>query len=133
MNFVTLVPIIIQALTAIQPVLSGASAASVSSAGSSLVPVIERLLAGIAPGSLTKVQPAMFAITSVFDPNIVKWIQQVLNLTGAGLVVDGELGPRTLAAIDAFAQKEIGILPNSLISEVLHSALQWAATKSPSK
>ena len=87
------------------------------------------MIGGLAPGSQGKVAPAVAAATSVFDPNVIKWIQQILNLAGNNVDVDGELGPQTLGAAAAFAEKELGIVQGSLISEVLQNALKWLATK----
>jgi Predicted Peptidoglycan domain len=121
--------LLIQGLTAIQPLTSRIDSNKVSVAGNNLVPILESLIGRFAPGSQEKVGPAIAAATSVFDPNPTKWIQQVLNLTGNDLLVDGLLGPRTLSAIDSFAAKELGILPGGLASEVVRSLVQWFATK----
>jgi hypothetical protein len=129
MNWVTLIPLLIQGLTAVQPLFSGLNSSKVNTAGTGLIPVLQTLIGGVSPGSQAKVAPAVAAATSVFDPNIIKWIQQVLNLTGSNLEVDGELGPLTLAAAESFAAKELGIVPGGLISEILQSVLKWLATK----
>jgi hypothetical protein len=129
MNWVTIIPLVIQGLTAIQPLFSAVNANNVSSAGTGLIPIIERLIGGLAPGSQGKVQPAIIAATSVFDPDMVKWIQKILNLAGYNLDVDGELGPMTLAAAAAFAEKELGIAQGGLASTILQGALKSLATK----
>ncbi len=129
MNWVTLIPLVIQGLTAVQPLLSGINSSKINTAGTSLVPVLQALIGGVSPQSQGKVAPAVAAATSVFDPNIIKWIQQILNLTGSNLEVDGELGPLTLAAAESFAAKELGIVPGGLAGEILQSVLKWLATK----
>lgn len=111
MPWITIIPLVIQGLSAIQPLASGVNSNKISAAGAGLVPVLEQLLVSLAPGSQAKVGLAVSAATSVFDPDIVKWIQNVLNLAGNSLTVDGQLGPMTLAAADTFAAKELGIVP----------------------
>lgn len=127
--WITIIPLVIQGLSAIQPLLSGADSNKIATAGAGLVPVIESLLGGLAPGSQAKAGIAVSAATSVFDPDIVKWIQKIMNLVGNNLAVDGHLGPMTLAAVDSFASKELGIVPGGLISEVLQNSLKWLAAK----
>ncbi len=119
MPWITIIPLVIQGLSAIQPLASGVNSNKISAAGAGLVPVLEQLLVSLAPGSQAKVGLAVSAATSVFDPDIVKWIQNVLNLAGNSLTVDGQLGPMTLAAADTFAAKELGIVPGGLVSEIL--------------
>jgi lysozyme family protein len=75
------------------------------------------------------VNAAVAAATSVFDPNLVKWIQNILNLTWNNLAVDGDLGPQTLAAAATFAEKELGIVQNRPSGEIFQSILKWLATK----
>ena len=125
MNWFALIPLVIQGLSAIQPLASGVDLSKVSNVGAGLIPLLERLVGGLAPGSQAKVGVAVSAATSVFDPDIVKWIQNILNLTGNNLVVDGTLGPLTLAAADSFAAKELGIVPGGPISEILQNGLKW--------
>jgi hypothetical protein len=128
MNWVVLLPLLIQGLTAIQPLISGLDRNKVSAAGNDLIPVLKALIGRFAPGSETRVGPAIALATSVFDPDPTKWIQQVLNLAGAGLQVDGLLGPQTLSAVDSFAEKELGVLPGGVANEVVHSLVEWLAS-----
>jgi peptidoglycan hydrolase-like protein with peptidoglycan-binding domain len=101
MNFVVLFPLIVQALQATLPVVTGgSSAATITTAGKGLVPVLESLFDSFAPASKPKIEPAVSAFTSAFNPNLVMWIQQALNLTGANLNVDGVFGPATSSALD---------------------------------
>src|SRR5258708_2328111 len=111
MMWMTIIPLVIQVLSAIQPLSSGADQNKVSSAGEGLIPVLEKILAGVAPRTQINVPFAVSVATSVFDPDIVKWIQNILNKAGNNLAVDGQLGPLTLAAADSFAALEIGIVP----------------------
>src|SRR5271168_795971 len=127
MTWIALIPLVIQGLTAIQPLFTGVNSNNVSTAGNGLIPLLQSLIGGLAPGSQGKVAPAVAAATSVFDPNVIKWIQQILNLAGNNVDVDGELGPQTLGAAAAFAEKELGIVQGGLISEVLQNALKWLA------
>jgi hypothetical protein len=129
MIWTTLIPLAIQALSAIQPLSSGANQNKVSSAGEGLIPVLEKLLAGVAPGTQVNVPFAVSVATEVFDPDIVKWIQNILNKAGNNLAVDGTLGPLTLAAADSFAARELGIVPGGLMSVILQSGLKWLASK----
>ena len=46
--WMTLIPLMIQALSAIQPLSSGADQNKVATAGEGLIPVLEKLLAGVA-------------------------------------------------------------------------------------
>jgi peptidoglycan hydrolase-like protein with peptidoglycan-binding domain len=131
MTWIALIPLVIQGLTAIQPALTGANPNSVTTAGNGLIPLLESLIAVLAPSSKGKVAPAVAAATSVFDPNLIKWIQQILNLAGFNVDVDGELGPQTLGAAAAFAEKELGIVQGSPAGEILQNALKWLATKAP--
>jgi hypothetical protein len=132
MNWIAIIPLVIQGLTAIQPLFGGVNASKVVTTGNELIPFFEKLLGGIAPASQSKVGPAITAATAVFNPDPIKWIQQVLNLAGNNLDVDGEVGPLTLAAADAFAAKELGIVQGGFISVVLHDALISLGTKSQS-
>ena len=127
MNWVTILPLIIQGLTAIEPLASGASQPKISAAGSGLVPVLQTIIGALAPGSQAKVPIAISAATGVYHPDTAKWIQQILNLAGNNLEVDGVLGSRTFAAIDSFASKELGIVPDSLTSAILRNGLKWLA------
>jgi Predicted Peptidoglycan domain len=127
MNWVTILPLIIQGLTAIEPLASGASQIKISAAGSGLVPVLQTIIGGLAPGSQEKVAIAISAATGVYDPDAAKWIQKILNLAGSNIEVDGALGPLTLAAVDSFASKELGIIPGSLISAILVNTLKSLA------
>jgi Predicted Peptidoglycan domain len=127
MNWVTILPLIIQGLTAIEPLASGASQTKISAAGSGLVPVLQTIIGGLAPGSQAKVSFAISAATGVYDPDAAKWIQKILNLAGSNIEVDGALGPLTLAAVDSFASKELGIIPGSLISVILANTLKSLA------
>jgi Predicted Peptidoglycan domain len=129
MNWVVVLPLLIRGLTAIQPLLSGLDSNKVSIAGNNLVPVLETLIGRFAPGSEMKVGPAIVAATAVFDPNPTKWIQQILNVAlGGGIQVDGLLGPQTLSAVDSFAQKELGVLPGGVASELVRSLVKWFAS-----
>jgi hypothetical protein len=122
-----MLPLIIQGLTAIEPLVSGANQTKISAAGSGLVPVLQTIIGNLAPGAQAKVPIAISAATGVYDPDTAKWIQKVLNLAGSNIEVDGVLGPLTLAAVDSFASKELGIIPGSLISAFLVNALKWLA------
>ena len=127
MNWVTILPLIIQGLTAIEPLASGVSQIKISAAGSGLVPVLQTIIGGLAPGSQAKVAIAISAATGVYDTDAAKWIQKILNLAGSNIEVDGALGPLTLAALDSFASKELGIIPGSLISAILVNTLKSLA------
>jgi hypothetical protein len=129
MMWMTIIPLVIQALSAIQPLSSGADQNKVSSAGEGLIPVLEKLFAGVAPGTQVNVPFAVSVATSVFDPDIVKWIQNILNKAGNNLTVDGKLGPLTLAAADSFAARELGIVPGGLMSGILQSGLTSLASR----
>jgi hypothetical protein len=127
MNWVTILPLIIQGLTAIEPLVSGINETKISAAGSGLIPVLQTMIGGLAPGAQAKVPIAISAATGVYDPDTAKWIQKVLNLAGSNIEVDGVLGPLTFAAVDSFASKELGIVPGSLISVMLANTLKWLA------
>ena len=129
MPWITLIPLIIQGLTSIQPLLTGVNPNSVTTAGNGLIPLLESLIGILAPSSKGKVAPAVAAATAVYNPNVIMWIQQIINLGGYNVDVDGELGPQTLGAAAAFAEKELGIAQGSVASEVLENALKWLATK----
>jgi hypothetical protein len=129
MPWVALIPLVIQGLSAIQPLFTGVNANSVTTAGNGLIPLLQSLGGSLAPGSQGKVSGAVAAATSVFDPNLVKWIQKILNLGGYNVDVDGDLGPQTLGAAATFAEKELGIVQGSLAGEIFQNALQWLATK----
>jgi hypothetical protein len=129
MTWIALIPLVIQGLTAIQPLFTGVNSNSVTTAGNGLIPLLQSLIGSLAPGSQGKVNAAVAAATSVFDPNLVKWIQNILNLAGNNLAVDGDLGPQTLAAAATFAEKELGIVQNSPAGEIFQSILKWLATK----
>jgi hypothetical protein len=129
MNWVVVLPLLVQGLTAIKPLVSGLNSNNVISAGTDLVPVLEALIGRLAPGSEMKVGPAIAAATAVFDPNPTKWIQQILNVAlGGGIQVDGVLGPQTLKAVDSFAQQELGVLPDGVASEFVCSLVKWLAS-----
>jgi|SRR3984885_2551110 hypothetical protein len=127
MNWVAILPLIIQGLTAIEPLVSGVNQTKISAAGSGLVPVLQTIIGGLAPGSQPKVAIAVSAATGVYDPDAAKWIQKILNLTGSNIEVDGALGPLTLAAVDSFASKELGIVPGGLVSAILVNTLKSLA------
>jgi hypothetical protein len=129
MNWFAIIPLVIQGLSAIQPLASGVDSNKISTTGAGLVPVIEALMGRLAPGSQANVAVAVSAATQVYDQDIAKWIQNILNLVGNNLAVDGILGPHTLAAADSFAAKELGIVPGGLASQVLQNGLQWLASK----
>jgi|SRR5579872_2896863 len=129
MNWAVIIPFVIQGLSAIQPLFSGVTNNKVSAAGTGLIPIFESLFGNLAPGSAAKVAPAVNAATSVFDPNIIKWIQQILNLAGNNLDVDGELGPMTLAAAASFAEKELGLVSGGLASTILLNVLKGLGTQ----
>jgi Predicted Peptidoglycan domain len=129
MTWVALIPLVIQGLSAIQPLFTGVNSNSVTTAGNGLIPLLQSLGGSLAPGSQGKVSGAVAAATSVFDPNPVKWIQKILNLGGYNVDVDGDLGPQTLGAAATFAEKELGIVQGSPVGEIFQNALQWLATK----
>jgi len=129
MTWVALITLVIQGLTAIQPLFTGVNSNSVTTAGNGLIPLFQSLIGSLAPGSQGKVNAAFAAATSVFDPNLVKWIQNILNLAGNNLAVDGDLGPQTLAAAATFAEKNLGIVQNSPAGEIFQSILKWLTTK----
>jgi hypothetical protein len=129
MTWVALIPLVIQGLTAIQPLFTGVNSNSVTTAGNGLIPLLESLIGSLAPGSQGKAGAAVAAATSVYDPNVINWIQKILNLAGYNVDIDGDLGPQTLGAATTFAEKELGIVQGSPVGEIFQNALKWLATK----
>jgi peptidoglycan hydrolase-like protein with peptidoglycan-binding domain len=76
----------------------------------------------------TKIAPELFATTAAPEKTLdVKWLQQSLNqLIDAKLVVDGQYGPLTKAAVEEFQRRNgltvdgwAGVLTEAKILELL--------------
>lgn len=55
--------------------------------------------------------------------NPILFIQELLAGAGHPVTADGELGPETLSAVDAWAEQELGVVPGGLLSVALREAL----------
>jgi len=65
------------------------------------------------------------------NPGYFRWVQSALNrIQGAGLVVDGILGPRTRQAVIAF-QRSRNLTPDGLVGPLTEKALQAAGAPAP--
>lgn len=63
----------------------------------------------------------------------VRWVQSSLNRAiGAGLIVDGIMGPRTRAAIRRFQQRQ-GLRPDGIVGPQTHGALLAHGVRPPSR
>lgn len=70
-------------------------------------------------------------IIAAFDPNVTKWLQGSLNQLikpSPGLVVDGQYGPRTAAAVEKI-QAQLGLTVDGLAGQVTQAAIQALMVK----
>lgn len=73
---------------------------------------------------------AAAAIVTAFDPNHTKWVQNSLNalVPGANLVVDGQYGPATKAAVIKL-QAQLGVTSDGWVGDITSAAIQLALNK----
>lgn len=87
--------------------------------------LIEEVGGQFYPGAKSELHMIGGLITS-FDPDGAKWLQGSLNAyLGTSLVVDGNIGPRTIAAVKE-AQAKLGIVVDGLAGKVTQAALDSA-------
>lgn len=74
-----------------------------------------------------KLDPALHAAAAalvVAHPDATSWLQGALNaVDNAGLTVDGQYGPKTRAAVEAFQTKQ-GLHVTGMASDLENAALQ---------
>lgn len=120
----------------ISQALSGASldamARSVLSDGviSTLEGIAEHLFPNVAP----ELRLAA-AVVASYNRDKTIWLQQALNaILGTNLAVDGIYGPNTVAAVEQFQEKQVGLKPDGwayrLTTPLIEAALAKLLTKS---
>jgi hypothetical protein len=102
--------------------------AVVQAAAPALVPLLEQAGAQMFPKLAPSLHVAAAAIIS-FHPDAVSWLQASLNtIDNAGLTVDGQYGPLTRAALEAFQTKN-GLAVTGWASDAENSLITLALSK----
>lgn len=95
-----------------------------------LVDILTNVATVLYPGLAPALKLAAGALAT-FDPNGVKWLQNALNKfldPSPNLVVDGVIGPATIAAIQQ-AQQQLGVDPDGFAGKTTMAALAAALAK----
>lgn len=101
-----------------------------------LSPSLANVLTGIGLTLFPKAAPTLHLVGGViasFDPNTTKWLQGSLNVLltpNPSLVVDGQYGPKTRAAVEQL-QTKFGLTVDGLAGQLTQAAIQIALTKLP--
>jgi murein L,D-transpeptidase YcbB/YkuD len=121
LRIVQLAPQIQQSLRLGQPALDATLAAAPD-----LIPLLQQIGTSMFPDIATQLSHVASA-QALFDPTGVKWIQLALNLLGADppLVVDGNYGPNTRAAVSKF-QTEHALVVDGFAGDNTQNALRAA-------
>lgn len=137
MNWLALLPLLIQALPDIQSAFNtSTSNSTLGQKLSQLAAPISDLLTNIGSQLFPKASPTLHAIggaIAAFNPDYTKWLQGALNNLGYAsppLVVDGLYGAKTTAAVEA-AQKALGITIDGLAGNITEGLLAAALAKLP--
>lgn len=140
MNWSTLLPLIVGAVSTVKQILdiatSNADIVQKIKAGvPALAGLLQTLGAELFPNAKKELQIAAGAMAA-FDPDVTKWVQGALNVVlepTPGLEVDGIYGPKTRAAVELLQQKNgltvdgwAGNITQALISGLLAKRPQLA-------
>jgi len=117
MPFLTLLPILLQGATALTPLIGALSP--------TLAAVVPSLTAAAAGTGTAKTASSGVAATAAIPvPGAATLIQEMLVGAGHAVTVDGIIGSQTLAAIDAWAEPALGIVPGGMVSLMLRDVLK---------
>lgn len=135
MNFLTLLPLIVQAATTIKDIIDIANSnADVVSKVRDAFPKLAQVLEEYGAQFFPKVKPELHAAAAVmaaFDPSVTKWLQGALNSLldpSPGLVVDGLYGPKTRAAVEQL-QAKFGLTVDGWAGQLTQAAISAALAK----
>lgn len=135
MNFLSLIPLIIQAASTIKGLIDIANSnadlvSKIKDAVPGLVTLLEEYGAQLFPKAKPELHVAA-AVMSAFDPAVTKWLQGALNGLldpSPGLVVDGLYGPKTRAAVEQL-QAKMGLVVDGWAGQLTQAAISAALAK----
>lgn len=134
-NWLALIPSLIQLATTIISKWESSATQGLPAVAAVLKDTeVEKALAQLGAQAFPKLAPelqAAAAALSAVHPNLTSWAQSGLNVIkatgyinfGADLVVDGIVGPKTIAAITALENKA-GIPVTAAITDQVYNAIQ---------
>lgn len=94
-----------------------------------VAPSLTSVLANLGAELFPKAAPELHvlaAATASFDPNVTKWLQKALNnlvVPSPNLVVDGDYGKLTRAAVEAL-QAKLGLAVDGFAGQITQAAIQ---------
>lgn len=135
---------ILQLVVGLVPAIKGIYDAATTNSGvvdeiKKLSSPVATLLQQIGAEFFPKANPAIAIVgglIAAFDPNTAKWLQGSLNILLAGtagyvpLVVDGQYGPKTKAAVEQM-QAKLGLTVDGLAGKLTQAAIDAALAKLP--
>lgn len=92
-----------------------------------LLPILEQAGSQFFPKVAPELQAAA-TVMSQFDPSVTKWLQKALNQVlqpSPNLVVDGQYGPKTKAAVEQM-QAKLGLKVDGWAGTLTQAAIQAA-------
>ncbi|SRR6266576_2423274 len=129
MDPLTILQLAIQYGPAVKAAIDAASSnsdlsAKIKALSQPLAKILETVGGALFPSAKPELHVVGGAIAA-FDPNVTKWLQGSLNalvVPSPKLVVDGQYGPRTRAAVQAF-QKQAGLVVDGLAGQLTQAAV----------
>lgn len=132
---------VIQLVVGLAPAIKGIYDAATSNAGvvdeiKKLSAPLATLLQQIGQEFFPKANPTIAIVgglVAAFDPNTTKWLQGSLNTLLAlnpPLVVDGQYGPKTKAAVEQM-QAKLGLTVDGLAGKLTQATIDAAIAKLP--
>lgn len=125
-------------LPLIRQALSGASLDTMVRsvlAGGGVINTLETMAEHLFPNLAPELRVAA-AVVATYDTDKTKWLQQALNvILGTSLAVDGIYGPATVAAVEQFQERTVGLKVDGwayrITTPLIETALAKILTKSP--
>ena len=139
MNFIALAPVLAQLVgLTIPATVGGVSTTAVLGVVQTALPIAEEVFEAVKPGLGKNASSWLTAIHGAFHSNGATWLQQSLNALNpaAAVKVDGQIGPETVAALEAWLDSELGItaggnlgsVVNKLVSKLQPATVATTAT-----
>lgn len=135
MDWISLIPTIIQAAAAIKNIIDAANTnedivTQIKATVPSVVSILENISGTLFPSVKPQLKIAAGAMAA-FDPNITKWLQGSLNVLldpSPNLDVDGIYGKKTMVAVEA-VQKKLGLVVDGWAGSITRSAVDYAKSQ----
>jgi len=140
MDWIALIPLIVQSIGTIKAIIDVASdnegiVTNIRQSVPGLASLLENVGGTLFPKVKAQLRIAAGAMAA-FDPNITKWVQGSLNALLADetgyvpLVVDGLYGPKTRAAVEQL-QAKLGLTVDGWAGNLTQTAIGAALSKQP--